>query len=74
MWCPQCQGEKTRVVGTESAILVVRFRRCPQCGYGFITCERHDFDPHWQEHAEYAREELIRLRKKKDRLPVKPEP
>lgn len=65
MWCPKCQNEKTQVVGTDSAILVSRFRHCLQCGYRFITCERHDFDPHWQEHAEYAKEELKRLRPKK---------
>ena len=72
MWCPECQHEKTQVVGTDSAIVVIRFRHCPECGYRFITCERHDFDPRWQENAEYAREELTRLRKKQDRLTGKP--
>lgn len=65
MWCPQCQHEKTRVVGTNSDTLVIRFRHCPQCGYRFITCEQHDFDAHWEEHAKYARAELKQLRKNK---------
>ena len=74
MWCPECQNEKTQVVGTDSATLVIRFRRCQQCGYRFITFERHDFDTHWQTNAEYAKEELTRLRKKQDRQTGKPKP
>ena len=76
MWCPECQQERTQVVGTQSAIVVIRFRRCRQCGYRFMTTERHDFNAKWQVNAEYAREELTRLRvgRKQARLVGKPKP
>ena len=63
MWCPECQSEKTEVLGTKSAIVVIRFRRCPQCGYRFTTSERHDYDARWKKNTEYAREELKQLKK-----------
>lgn len=40
MKCPKCRA-KTRVLYTDALPSeVVRFRRCPQCGFSYETIER----------------------------------
>lgn len=64
MWCPNCQSEKTKVIGTDKSHVVERFRRCEDCGYTFPTIETHKFDAKWQENAQYSEEEAQRIIKK----------
>ena len=65
MWCPNCQSEKTRVVGTDKSYVVERFRTCDECGYSFTTLESHKFDPDWAKNAQYSEEEIQRIIKKR---------
>lgn len=44
MICPRCVNNKTKVVGTVSGTINERFRKCPKCGYHFITNEIIKYD------------------------------
>jgi transcriptional repressor NrdR len=50
MWCPKCGG-RSRVVGTDTADIVSRFRKCLKCGYSWQTTEAIRFDDYWREYA-----------------------
>ncbi len=52
MWCPKCGYEKSRVVHTEKANNVRRWRRCVECNYPFITNEMMECN---EEDVKYAR-------------------
>ncbi len=65
MWCPNCNSEKTRVIGTDKTYIVERFRRCDDCGYSFPTIESHRFDPNWQANTEYSEEEIKHVLQKR---------
>lgn len=59
MICPYCMNEKTRVVGTVKAgVMVERFRKCPECGKTFQTTEAIKFDSYWGEYAKETSEQL----------------
>ncbi len=67
MWCPQCESEKTKVVGTDKSQVVERYRKCQDCGYTFPTIESVKCDPTWQQTADYTDEEVARILKKRHR-------
>lgn len=54
MWCPKCGHETTRVIGTDKANFVRRFRRCVACSHNFITFESVKFDDQWKIDAKYS--------------------
>jgi len=39
MICPVCASSKSRVYGTRSGFVTVRFRQCCKCGHKFLTSE-----------------------------------
>jgi len=39
MTCPRCASLATRVYGTQKGFVTVRFRKCTDCGYKFLTQE-----------------------------------
>lgn len=51
MFCPRCLHEKTYVSGTVKGQTNQRFRKCPHCGYTFLTIEAICFDDYWKEYA-----------------------
>lgn len=40
MICPHCAYEKTRVIATDGALIVKRWRKCLRCGRNFHTEEK----------------------------------
>lgn len=65
MWCPKCEYEHTKVAGTDKSYIVERYRKCPECGFGFMTIETIKNDPEWQELADYSDEEIALILKKR---------
>ena len=45
MICPRCHNEKTEVKTTSKSYTTERYRKCPVCGFAFITLEAMKFDP-----------------------------
>ncbi|TDO97443.1 hypothetical protein [Marinomonas balearica] len=67
MWCPNCESEKTRVVGTNKSYVVERYRKCSDCGYTFSTLESHRFDPKWSKNSEFSQQEADRMSQRRIR-------
>ena len=65
MWCPNCNSEHTKVIGTEKSHVVERFRKCEDCGYSFQTIEGIKHDETWEANAKYTDEEIERILKKR---------
>ncbi len=63
MWCPKCGCEKSKVVHTEKANNVRRWRRCVECGYPFTTKETMECDENDVKYARYTKldDKQIRL-------------
>lgn len=55
MMCPKCAAD-TRVVHTDKGTVNERSRKCPQCGYSFMTVEAIRFDDYWRDYARASME------------------
>ena len=64
MWCPNCDSEKTKVIGTDKSAVVERYRKCCDCDHTFATIEAVKNDLRWQENAAYTDDEVKRILKK----------
>lgn len=56
MICPKCAHEKTEVKATIGGLKRRRFRKCPNCGYTFMTIEAVYYDGYWREYAKEINE------------------
>lgn len=54
MWCPKCANEKTRVSATFKSAINERCRKCPACGYTFMTVEAIKNDTYWATYAKHS--------------------
>ncbi len=50
MWCPKCGCEISRVIHTQKANNVRRWRRCIRCNHSFTTREK--LEAHYEELSE----------------------
>lgn len=63
MICPKCAAERTVVKATISDTLTQRWRRCPECGYRFVTVELPNYDDSIKEYIkDVFGEEIIKKR------------
>ena len=56
MWCPRCANEVTNVTGTFKGVVNERCRKCPSCGYTFMTIEAIKSDKYWALYAKHSLE------------------
>ena len=57
MFCPKCEYEKTKVIGIDNGYACERCRKCPDCGYSWMTIETVKFDQDLKQYAETSAEE-----------------